>query len=53
MNKAGHKLKHPGYKRWVLFFVLLGIGVHAGVFYLFTLDLQDPESSDPQDAFVY
>ena len=45
-------LKHPGYKRWVFACLVIGLVVHGGVFYLFSLDLKDLPVRKAQESFV-
>lgn len=45
-------LKHPGYKRWVFTFVVVGVVVHAGAFYLFSLELDDATPRVSEESFV-
>jgi len=53
MSDIFEQQKHPGYKRWVSIFLMVAIVVHAGVFYLFTVELEEaPELSDPE-GFVF
>jgi len=44
--------KHPGYKRWVFVFLILALGVHAGVFFVFTLDLDEPVAREKSQGFL-
>ena len=44
--------KHPGYKRWVFVFLLIGVVAHVGAFFLFQLDLDDPEERVSEDSFI-
>ncbi|MCZ6675398.1 MAG: hypothetical protein O7C75_20910 [Verrucomicrobia bacterium] len=53
MNETTEKKKHPGYKRWVFVFVIIGVLVHGGVFFLFTLELKETPYTEPQDGFVF
>lgn len=52
MSDSQYIQKRSGYKRWVLVFVILGLLVHGGVFYFFSLDLEEPEESSPADGFI-
>ena len=53
MNEPEKPRKHAGYKRWVFFFLVVAIAVHAGVFYIFRLNLLDPQVGSPPQGFVY
>lgn len=44
--------KDLGFKRWVFLFVLVGVSVHMGVFYLFSLDLEEAPAREAQTSFV-
>ena len=50
-DQAGRQ-KHAGYKRWVFVFIVLGVAVHLGAFYLFNLDLQDPAERQKEKGFI-
>ena len=52
MSKESQKTKHPGYKRWVFVFLIIAIAAHVGVFYLFTLKLDDPPKYEGAQSFV-
>ena len=52
MSQKLQKAKHSGYKRWVFVFLILALMVHGGVFYLFTLDLNEPPEREEQSSFI-
>jgi hypothetical protein len=53
VNKSTNQSrKDLGYKRWVFLFVLLALSLHAAVFYLFTLDLQEAPAREVPTSFV-
>ena len=45
-------LKHPGYKRWVFTFLIIGVVVHGGAFYLFSLDLDESPAREKRESFI-
>jgi hypothetical protein len=46
------KNKHPGYKRWIFFFLIVAVVAHSGVFYLFSFDLGEPPERMESTGFV-
>lgn len=45
--------KLVGYKRWIAIFAILALLIHGGVFYLFTLNLQEPRAREVDTGFVF
>jgi hypothetical protein len=52
MNTEKQTNKHPGYKRWVFVFLIFGVLVHGGVFFLFTVDFDEPPEQADSTSFV-
>ncbi len=52
MSENGNLQKHPGYKRWVFVFLLIGVAAHIGAFYLFNLDLNEPQKRVGEESFI-
>lgn len=52
MSKKEEIQKYPGYKRWVFVFVIVAVVVHAGAFYLFNWDLDEPAKRLAEKSFV-
>lgn len=53
MSSSENPAKYPGYKRWILFFVVAALLAHGGGFYLFNLRLDEPNQNSPQSGFVF
>lgn len=53
MSGKTDKPRHPGYKRWFTLYLILALIVHAGVFYFFTFELDDPPKLSSREGFLY
>lgn len=53
MSSTENSAKHPSYKRWVFFFLVVALLAHGGGFYFFNFRFDEPDQISPQRGFVF